>query len=67
MAMDRIAITASSGLMVTGAATSPTKAVNTTSDMTRGFSRAKKSPAVASDMRKPASSINGLSTRAMRT
>jgi hypothetical protein len=41
MAMARIAITASSGLMVTGAATRPTKAVNTTSDMTRGF-RAKK-------------------------
>jgi len=41
MAMDRIAMTAVNGLTVTGAATRPTKAVKTTSDMTRGFSSAK--------------------------
>ena len=37
MAIARIAITASSGLIVTGAAIKPTKAVKTTSDITRGF------------------------------
>ena len=46
-------MTAISGLIATGVATRPTKAVKTTSDMTRGFSSAKKSPAVASDMRMP--------------
>ena len=49
-----------------GAATMPTKAVKTTSDMTLGFSSARKSPAVASDMRKPESSSLASSTRAMR-
>ena len=37
MAIDRMAMTAMKGLSVTGAATMPTKAVNTTSDITRGF------------------------------
>ena len=41
MAIARMAIMASSGLTVTGAAKRPTKAVNTTSDITRGFKSAK--------------------------
>ena len=41
MAMNKIAQKPMTGLTETGAANSPTKAVKTTSDMTRGFSRAK--------------------------
>ena len=37
----RLAVIASIGLTVTGAATRPTKAVKTTSDMTRGFNSAR--------------------------
>ncbi len=37
MAMERMATTAMNGLSATGAATMPTKAVKTTSDITRGF------------------------------
>jgi hypothetical protein len=54
-AMARIAVTATAGLMTPGAATRPTKAVKTASAMTRGFRRAKKSPAVAPPMGTPAS------------
>ena len=39
-ATHRIAVAARIGWMVPGAATSPAKAVKTTSDMTRGFSSA---------------------------
>jgi hypothetical protein len=41
MAMQRIAMTPMTGLMPPGASSRPTKAVNTTSDMTRGFSSAR--------------------------
>src|SRR5690606_39363856 len=40
-AIARMAMRASRGLMSAGAASRPTKAVNTTSDITRGFRRAK--------------------------
>ena len=46
-AMQRSAVKAITGCMGTGASTSPTKAVKTTSDITRGFSSAKKSPTSA--------------------
>ena len=40
-AIARRAMKAMNGLVATGAATRPTNAVNTTSDITRGFSSAK--------------------------
>jgi hypothetical protein len=40
MAMNKIAQKDSTGCKLTGAAMSPTKAVNTTKDMTRGLSKA---------------------------
>ena len=40
MAMNKIAQKASTGCKLTGAAIKPTKAVNTTNDMTRGLSKA---------------------------
>ena len=46
-AMARIATTAEHRMHVPGAITRPTSAVNTTSDITRGFSSATKSPTVA--------------------
>ena len=43
-AMQMMAMTASTGCIPPGASTSPVRAVNTTSDITRGFIRVTKSP-----------------------
>ena len=45
-AMQSSAVKAVSGCRCPGAATIPARPVNTTSDITRGFSSAKKSPTV---------------------
>ncbi len=46
-AMQSSAVNAATGLMLPGATTMPARAVKITSDITRGFRSAKKSPTVA--------------------
>jgi hypothetical protein len=65
-AMARIAISAMTGSIAPGAVARPTKAVKTTSDMTRGFNSARKSPGMASDTRNSGASVRlCFSTRAI--